>query len=52
MNKMIIKIYLSFIIQVKENKYRIFSGIAGVQTDNRSRPSAVDYGKRGYCYFH
>ena len=31
---MSVKICLVFIIQVKEDNYRIFWGIAGVQTDN------------------
>ena len=39
---MFIKLYLSFIIQVKEEKYRIFWGIRDVQTDDSSSPSTAD----------
>ena len=36
MNTIFIHIYLSFIIELKEDKYRIFWGNAGVRTDDRS----------------
>ena len=39
---MFINIYLCFIIQVKEDKRRIFSVTAGVRTDNRSGPGTAD----------
>ena len=49
---MFIKIYVSFIIQVREGKCRIFWVITGVQTDDCSGPGTADNVDKWNCKHH